>query len=531
VYRSEGITTNWSNSLIASLRAIIKYVRVSALTNKGPFMPNELSAPPRIRLRSRDVLLCVSIGIAATACGSDAGSGDAAGGGMGNASGAGRTGASAGSGTVQAGASSGGASSANTGGASNGASSGASGTGASGAGAAGAATHAGAGGLGGAGGTVATGTGGGAPAGGRGGAGGNGGAGGHGGAGGSIGGGGGIGSGGSSGGGASCSTPAAASTLVGWAAVSGGGVTTTTGGGNATPTTVTTLAQLNSAADGTTAAVIWVKGKITGDIKVGSNKTIAGICGAELHGHVEVNGSANVIIRNIAIVGYGVGNCALDPSYDASVGCSSGADAISVQKNANHIWIDHCDISDGTDGNLDITNAADFVTVSWTKFHYSPRTDTVGSDSTGAAGHRFSNLVGGSDSKTGDAGTLNITWHHDWWADNVVERQPRVRFGKNHLFNDLWTSSASNYCVRAGKEAQILIDDSVFSGVKDPQQFNSTTDQGTSFITATNNVYTNTSGLKDSGGGGTAFTAPPYAYTPDPTAGLAAAIQSGAGPH
>ncbi|MEO8905274.1 MAG: hypothetical protein ABI488_22510 [Polyangiaceae bacterium] len=106
-----------------------------------------------------------------------------------------------------------------------------------------------------------------------------------------------------------------------------------------------------------------------------------------------------------------------------------------------------------------------------------------------------------------------------------------MRFGKNHLFNDLWTSSASNYCIRAGKQGQILVDDGVFVGVTDPMQFNSTTDQATSFITATNNVYTNTSGLKDTGGGGTAFTAPPYTFTPDSTAGLKAAIQSGAGPH
>jgi hypothetical protein len=21
-----------------------------------------------------------------------------------------------------------------------------------------------------------------------------------------------------------------------------------------------------------------------------------------------------------------------------------------------------------------------------------------------------------------DAGHLNVTWHHDWWADNVAER-------------------------------------------------------------------------------------------------------------
>ena len=327
-----------------------------------------------------------------------------------------------------------------------------------------------------------------------------------------------------------CTAPPT-STLVGWASVSGSGVDTTTGGGSAKPTVVTTLSAFNDAAAGTNAAVIWVQGSITGAMKVGSNKTIAGVCGGQLHGHLEVSGSTNVILSNLKIVGYGVGDCTLDPGYDPATGCSSGNDAITVQKSAHHIWIDHCDISDGTDGNMDITNAANYVTVSWTKFHYTPRTDDQGSDSTGAAGHRFSDLVGGSDSATGDAGNLNITWHHDWWADNIVERQPRVRFGKNHLFNNLWTSTASNYCVRAGIQAQILVESSVFTGVKNPTQFNNSDDQTTAYITQKNNVFTNTSGTTATGGGGTPFTTPPYSYTPDATDALQAAIQAGAGPH
>lgn len=332
----------------------------------------------------------------------------------------------------------------------------------------------------------------------------------------------------------SCTTPPDPSPLLGWASESGGGVTTTTGGGNATPTTVTSLADLQSAAKGTTAAVIYVKGKMAaGTVTVGSNKTIVGLCGAEIHGHVEVSGSTNVIIRNIKIVGYAVGNCALDPSYDSSTGCSSGQDAISVQKNAHHIWFDHCDISDGTDGNLDITNAANYVTVSWTKFHYTPRTDNSGSDSTGAAGHRFSNLVGGTDSPSSydDASALNVTWHHNWWADNVMERQPRVRFGKNHVFNNLYTAAGDNYCVRAGIEAKLLIQNNVFAGVKDPHVFNSTSDQGTAYITASGNTYPSSTGTEATGGGGTPFTTPPYTFTLDATASLQSTIQAGAGPH
>jgi pectate lyase len=342
-----------------------------------------------------------------------------------------------------------------------------------------------------------------------------------------------AGSGGTSSG--SCDVPPDPSPLVGWASVSGGGVTTTTGGGNAAPTTVTTLGEFQSAVGGSTAAVVYVKGKLAaGKTSVGSNKTIVGLCGAELHGHLELGGSTNVIVRNITIVGYGAGNCSLDPDYDASTGCSSGNDAISVQKNAHHIWFDHCDISDGTDGNLDITNAANYVTVSWTKFHYSARTDNEGDDSTGAAGHRYSNLVGGTDSPStyDDANALNVTWHHNWWADRVVERQPRVRFGKNHLFNNLWNASGDNYCVRAGKQARILIEQSVFSGIKDAHEFNSDTDKGTANIIAgSDNTYTSTSGVKETGGGGPAIGTLPYSYTAAAASSVSAAVQSGAGPH
>ena len=190
-------------------------------------------------------------------------------------------------------------------------------------------------------------------------------------------------------------------------------------------------------------------------------------------------------------MGYGVGNCTLDPAFVAMVGCSSGNDAITVAR-SNHIWFDHDDVSDGTDGNLDITLGSDFVTVSWTKFHYTARTDNTGNDSTGASGHRYSNLVGGDDNSSPDIGKLNVTWHHNWWADRVVERQPRIRYGKNHLYNNLWTSSGENYCVRSGMNAQILLESNVFMGVKSLHEFNKTADQGTSNITSTNNVYSGT---------------------------------------
>ncbi|MDF3070675.1 MAG: cellulose-binding family [Polyangiaceae bacterium] len=327
---------------------------------------------------------------------------------------------------------------------------------------------------------------------------------------------------------------------LGWASAGPG----TTGGGSAKPVLVTTLAQFKDAVKDDTPKVIYVQGDFApDDIDFGSNKTIIGCSsGARLQGHLAIgNDSANLIFRNLKISGYGAGDCSKDPGFDSGVGCSSGADAISVNGNAHHVWFDHCTIMDGTDGNLDITNEADFVTVSWTKFSYTPRTDAVGDDSTGAAGHRFSNLVGGSDSAPkGWPGTrpLNVTWHHNWWADGVVERQPRVRYGRNHLFNNYYSSTASNSCVRAGIEASLLLEANYFEGVTRPHEFNNdgkeSSDAATAYITvgsgAKANEYVSTTGTKSTGGQGEAFT-PSYAYALESASAVPAAVKAGAGTH
>jgi pectate lyase len=317
-----------------------------------------------------------------------------------------------------------------------------------------------------------------------------------------------------------CTEPPQASALVGWASQPGAGyggtsIPTTTGGGSAKPVTVTTLAALNTAAAGTTPAVIYVKGVFpAGTVKVGSNKTIAGICGAELHGHVDMSGSVNVIFRNLKVVGY---NCS--DVVPASNGCKTGADAITVISGAHHIWFDHDDISDGSDGNLDITNGSDLVTVSWTKFHYSTmRTDPV----TGSTGHRFSNLIGAADGLAIDVGHLNITWDHDWWADNVAERMPRSRDGKIHVVNCLFTAAGNDYCTNSGNLSSLLVENNVYVGVNNPLQ-----EDADGNMLARGNVFTNTTGSKTSMG--TGFT-PPYSLTPASTTNLEATIQSQAGP-
>jgi pectate lyase len=331
------------------------------------------------------------------------------------------------------------------------------------------------------------------------------------------------------GGNPACSAePPAAGDLIGWASQPGLDVDgPTTGGGAATPVTVTTAAAFTAAISGMNPGVVYVTGTLNGNFNVGSNKTVVGLCGGTVHGHLGVSRSFNVIVRNLNIIGYGVGNCALDPSFDPAIGCSSGNDAVTIQNGANHVWFDHCDISDGTDGNLDTTSGSDFVTISWTKFHYTPRTDLVGSDNTGTNGHRFSNLIGSADNVPGDVGHLNITWHHDWWADNVNQRMPRSRYGKIHMLNNLFTAVGDSYCSNSGLMATLLVEGNVYSGVRNPLQLGggdilaSTTGAGA-------NLFMNTTGLTTSAGVGFV---PPYTYTSDDTATLATAIMAGAGPH
>jgi pectate lyase len=118
---------------------------------------------------------------------------------------------------------------------------------------------------------------------------------------------------------------------------------------------------------------------------------------------------------------------------------------------------------------------------------------------------------------------LNVTWHHDWWADNVHERMPRTRAGKIHLFNNLFTASGNNYCSNAGQGAALLVESSVYNGVKAPFQINS----DAVGLVSNGNQFPNSTG--NTTGSGTAFT-PPYAYTPDDIANLQADIEANAGP-
>jgi pectate lyase len=301
--------------------------------------------------------------------------------------------------------------------------------------------------------------------------------------------------------------------LVGWAAVEGASLKTTTGGGNATPQRVTSLADFKSLAGDNTARIIEISGTIdtgTSAVDIASNKTVVGVNkSATIKGGLNIReGSSNIIVRNLTIQGRGEGGVP--------------ADTVAA-RGSHHLWFDHLNVTDSSDGNLDLTKGSDFLTVSWSKFWY---TDPNHS-------HRLSCLVGaGSTEAATDSGKNNVTYHHNWFAELVDQRMPRVLFGKGHVFNDYYTSTGNGYCVGSGSFAALLVEGNYFKGVKSPHRFQ---DTNPSHITARDNVYDNTTGNKDTGQGGsggtvTPFTDPPYDYKLDATATIPDLITRCAGP-
>jgi Pectate lyase len=303
----------------------------------------------------------------------------------------------------------------------------------------------------------------------------------------------------------------------GWASTNG-----VTGGGTATPTVVTTYAELRTAVNSTSVKVIHVSGQITfpsaGRLTLNNqtNKSIIGLAGARLmstdltaggSGILTLKNSSNILIKNITFEGPG--------AYDVD-----GNDNMTID-NCTNVWVDHCTFQDALDGNLDIKNASDLISITWTKFEYLK--PPIAGGSGGSNDHRFSNLFGSSDSDTQDDGKLRITMQYCWWANDVRERMPRVRYGKVHLVNNYFNSSVSNYCIYAGYKADLLIEGNYFDGVKNPIRLETGNFTAAQSV---DNTFVGTTGTAV--GSGTAFT-PPYSLTKIASQDVKQTVMAGAG--
>ncbi len=209
-------------------------------------------------------------------------------------------------------------------------------------------------------------------------------------------------------------------------------------------------------------------------IAVGSNTTIVGLGkNARIRGaQLDLRGSSsnqrsNVIIRNITF--QDTFDCfpAWTPSDGALGSWNAEYDAIALRQ-IHHVWIDHNvfedkDTIDSTeptyfgvhyerhDGLTDITNASNYVTVSWNQYRNHDKVMLIGSSDSGSTA-------------AGDRGKLKVTIHHNLF-DGLGQRTPRVRFGQVHVYNNYYkiiNNPAYVYSWGVGIESKIYAENNYF---------------------------------------------------------------------
>jgi len=292
----------------------------------------------------------------------------------------------------------------------------------------------------------------------------------------------------------------------GWA-TQGGGVT---GGAGGSTVTVSTLAAFTTYATGTTPYIINVSGTInlgSSDFDIGSNKTIIGVgANSGFTGDLRAKKQTNLILQNLNFTNpSGVGD----------------ADGLTFQYTTRY-FVTHCTFKQTTDGMFDQTHACDYGTVSWCKFYYTSNT-----------GHDFVNLIGHSDSNSSeDTGHLRITMHHNWYSTLCVERMPRVRFGKVHVYNNYYGASGSNYCVGIGNNCQVLLQNCYFDSQTMPwKNYSASGSQG--LIKWSGNYYVSTTEPTWASNSSSVFT-PPYSYSLTTASSVKSVVtnsSTGAGAH
>lgn len=307
--------------------------------------------------------------------------------------------------------------------------------------------------------------------------------------------------------------------MIGFASLDRDGRNGTNGGVGGPTVVVTSYAQFVAAVGDHEPRIVQVQGTISGAgpmVNVGSNKTIIGVGStAVLDGFgLNISGwwpaqvaqyksdwceakhaglfpyTRNVIVRNLTIQNY-------------------ADDGINVACWSHHIWIDHNTILPGADGAIDIKRGADWITVSWNRL--------VGTDKTMLLGHDDSNAAQ-------DTGRLHVSYHHNW-LQNTVQRNPRVRFGQAHVFNN-WADGVKNYFIGSSYQSDVYADGNYLNmgGYATQEQGSASgklTWDASNLIIKAKAVEVNT---------GTAFDPKSYySYTLDAAASLPTILGNGAG--
>ncbi|OEJ23824.1 pectate lyase [Streptomyces agglomeratus] len=200
---------------------------------------------------------------------------------------------------------------------------------------------------------------------------------------------------------------------------------------------------------------------------VPANTTIVGLGhGARvLGGSLQIKDTDNVVVRGITFEDAFDCFPQWDPTDGDSGAWNSEYDNLVVH-GSTHVWIDHNTFTDGRrpdsgqplhygqlyqqhDGELDVVRGADLVTVSWNAFTDHDKTLMIGnSDGAGAT----------------DRGKLRVTLHHNLFRD-VVERAPRVRFGRVDAYNNHFVVAQHGYAYSfgIGIESQLVAEKNTFA--------------------------------------------------------------------
>lgn len=116
---------------------------------------------------------------------------------------------------------------------------------------------------------------------------------------------------------------------------------------------------------------------------------------------------------------------------------------------ARDVWIDHCTLSNFSDGLIDIVWGATNVTVSWSHFKRHNKVMLIG-----AANYPDDPARRDADRK------IRVTLHHNWF-EGTTQRHPRARFAWVHAFNNYYQGWRL-YAVACSNGSQCLLERNVF---------------------------------------------------------------------
>ncbi|XP_054778110.1 putative pectate lyase 2 [Prosopis cineraria] len=160
---------------------------------------------------------------------------------------------------------------------------------------------------------------------------------------------------------------------------------------------------------------------------------------------ITIQGVSHVIIHGISIHDCKPGKAGMVRNSEEHVGQRGGSDGDGISIFASsHVWIDHCFLARCTDGLIDLIHASTSVTIS---NNYFTQHDKV-------------MLLGHSDEYTADR-IMKVTVAFNRFANGLVERMPRVRFGYAHVANNQYEEWIQ-YAIGGSADPTILSEGNYF---------------------------------------------------------------------